>query len=334
MASIAMTLEKLSEFVEEFAPEALQAASYTSSKNLLTNMIKKIGAQVTIVGDFQDKLPELDGIDLPYGKTIEEYFIRLGMPSVKGTQTSPFSAKKLEFADCAYSYDLGTIVHSVNFPYNEIDDSVLDATVLSNVTNRYFEAFNDQEVITRYYLKKQLIHNMIVKAEAADTANSTQLVQTIAKPVDTATGEAFIKKIKNLVEDASFANEGNCLNNELIGATPTLKLYIKKGIMSSLEVDTLAGAFNAEKLALPVEIKVLDDFGYDGASDAVGYVDTSDVYAILVDPRAIKLSRTYVSTIENPNGATNEMNYWTHIRYTGFISKFAYVKVLKDVAGE
>jgi len=335
MATTTMTIEKTLAFARDFVKAEFQAGDFESAKNFFTNLTKKIGLQITIVGGFADKLPELDGNELPLGKTIEEYFIRMGMPFVKGSEdaiTSPFGAKKLEFADAAYSYDLGTIVHSVNFPYNEVEEAMISEGSLSNLVGRYFEAFNDQETNTRYYLKKQLLHNVITKAVAADTANSTHLVQEIAKPVDETTGENFIIKIKDLVEDASFANEGNCLANEYIGATPTLKLYIKKGILSNLQVKTLAGAFQEGNLAMPCEIKVLDDFGYDGTPDSEGYVDTSKVYAMLIDPRAVKLCRTYVTSMEQPNAAKNEINYFRHIRYTGFISKFAYMKVLKDVA--
>lgn len=337
MATQKLTVEKLHAFVKGYVDPLLQAGEFEAGINTFTGLVKKIAVQVMLDGYYGDKLPEFDGMFLPYGKTIEEYFIDLPVAVKKGAAndyTSPFGLPKLTFEEAAYSYDLGTVKIAVNFPYNEVEEAMLNADTFSNLVVRYMERLANSETLYRYAGKKQLLHNNIVKAIAADTANGTNLVQTVAKPVDATTGTAFIKKVKDLVEDAQFVNEGNNLANTLIGASPSLTLYIKKGIKSTIDVETLAGAFHLEKLAVPCEIKVLDDFGSDGASDAEGYVDTSDVYAILIDPRSIKLHPTYNAMREQIDANADEINYVKHLRFTGFISKYTYVKVFKDVAGE
>ena len=43
-------------------------------KNVLTGLLNKVAAQVVLDGNFNDKLPELDASELPYGNIIEEWY--------------------------------------------------------------------------------------------------------------------------------------------------------------------------------------------------------------------------------------------------------------------
>ena len=142
------------------------------------------------------------------------------------------------------------------------------------------------------------------------------LITSIAKPVDTSTGEAFIKQLKNDVEVASDVSEGHSLNGNTLGAVNGLVLIIKQGIMASLDVDTLAGAFHLDKVALPTEVIVVKDFG---SAD-------SSVYAVLMDSRAMRLHPTYNAVRENLNGEGDFLNIFRHTENTAYISRNAFVK--------
>ena len=178
---------------------------------------------------------------------------------------------------------------------------------------KILERLGNSYEMFKFAAKKQLLGN------AADKAVTAKLVTTIAKPVDTATSEAFIKQIKQDVETASFPNEGG-LNGSLIGAAPELVLYVKKGVMPIVEVDALAGAFNEGRLAIPAKIKVVDDFGT---------MTNTGVYAILVDPRGIKLHRDYHAIRQSENADGDFINYVDHSEHTGFISKNVFIKAYK-----
>ena len=145
------------------------------------------------------------------------------------------------------------------------------------------------------------------------------LVTEIAKPVDDTTGEAFIKQVLGDVEIASDYSEGHSLNGNTLGGTEEagLVLVMKQGIMKSLKVDTFAGAFNREDLALPAEIVIVPDFG--DADD--------DIYAILVDRRIIRLHNTYRAVRENMNGEGDFLNYFYHTENTVHVSRNCFVKV-------
>lgn len=317
-----MTLSGLQSFVTAYVAAAKQAGSWSATTDNIYGLIDKIGKQITIDGTFQDMLPELEGEDLPFGKTIEEYFADLILPEdytdpVDGNSYGVTYHKPVTETP-AYSYTLGRKKLCTSRPYDDYERAALGATEAANFTAKITERLYNSESLYRYAQKKQLLANLIAKAEAA--SNAATLVQTIAVPTDTNTSEAFIKQIKEDVEDASFANEGHSLADTLIGAAPELTLFVKKGVMPTVEVDALAGAFNKGDLAIPAKIKVIDDFGD----------NNTNVYAMLVDTRGIKLHNGYRATRTDEHGEEDFVTFTLHSENTGFISKFTFVKVYKS----
>ena len=313
-----MTISALQAFVQTYVAAAKQAGTWAGTTDNLYALLDKVGQQITLDGQFIDKLPELNGNDLPLGKTIEEWFVDLVLPKdydSTGATTMAPSYPSVEQA--AYSYTLGRKVIPTTVPYDNLERAALTPADASNMIAKITQRLSDSYQLYTYAQKKQLLANVITKANAA--TNKDTLVQTLAIPTDTTTSEAFIKQAKADVETAGFANEGHCLNNSLIGAAPSLMLVIKKGVMPVVEVEALAGAFHAENLAIPATIKVVDDFG----DDATG------AWAILLDPRGVKLHRGYHAIRENVNGQGDFMNYFDHSENTGFISKNTFVKVYK-----
>ena len=311
-----MTIDALKTFVATYVASAKQAGAWSASTDNLLRLLDKVGQQITLDGTFADKLPELDGNDLPLGKTIEEWFVDLVLPQTyDATGANALAPSYPSVEDAAYSYSLGRRVIPTTVPYDNVERAALSASDAGAMVAKITERLTNSYSLYTYQQKKQLLANLVTKASAA--TNSAALVQTLAIPADTTTSEAFIKQVKADVEAASFANEGHSLNNNLIGAAPSLVLVIKKGVMPVLEVEALAGAFHAENLAIPATIKVVDDFG-----DA-----DSKVYAMIIDPRGVKLHRGYHAIRDNVNGAGDFINYFDHSENTGFISKNTFVKV-------
>ena len=149
------------------------------------------------------------------------------------------------------------------------------------------------------------------------------LLTAIAKPVDDSTGEAFIEQVLKDVEVASDFSEGHSLNGNTLGGNPEagLVLVMKQGVMPSLKVQTLAGAFHREELAIPAEIVVIPDFG-----DA-----DADYYAVLVDRRIMRLHNTYRAVRENQNGQGDFLNMYYHTENTVHVSRNCFVKVYKAI---
>ena len=312
-----MTLSGLASFAASYVAAAKQAGSWSASTDNLYDLVDKIGMQITLDGNFIDKLPELDGNDLPLGKTIEEWFVDLTLPVSYDSTGANCLAPSYPVAEApSYSYTLGRKVIKTTVPFDNLERAALSPVEAGNMVAKITQRLQDSYSLYTYAQKKQLLANMIAKAEAVAGG---QIVETIAVPADTSTSEAFIKQVKKDVETASFANEGHSLGGQLIGAAPELMLIVKKGVMPTVEVEALAGAFQAEQLAIPATVKVVDDFG----NNATG------VFAMLIDPRGVKLHRGYHAIRQNLNGEGDFMNYFDHSENTGFISKSTFVKVYK-----
>ena len=160
--------------------------------------------------------------------------------------------------------------------------------------------------------------------DAAETAGyivTLNLVATLAKPVDTATGEAFVKQVKTDIETATDISEGHSLNGNTLGANLGMTLLVKQGLMPTLEVDVEAGAFHSEKVAVPAKIITVPDFG-NGVDDSV--------YAILVDNRGFRLFPTWEYAGDQKNDAKGFMNYFRHVDATAHISRNTFIKVYKN----
>lgn len=144
--------------------------------------------------------------------------------------------------------------------------------------------------------------------------------EVIDVPVDTTSGEAFLKAVKKDLEKAQDVSEGYSLNGNTLGATDGLVLIVKQGIMPDLEVDTFAGAFNRGDLAVDVDIIVLPDFGN----------TTSKAFAVLMDARGMRIHNTYNASRDNANGEGDFLNIFRHTEDTAFASRNTFIKIYTE----
>lgn len=314
-----LTLPALKTAVAAYVDATKQlGATYTPTIDDFTKTVCKIGDMFTLYIPHVDKLPELSGNNLPFGETVEEFMVNDFLPSDQTyvDEAARKNAKRVTFDEAVYSYPLKEQRFELGVPRVQFQKVALGAESMGNLVASSLQTLDSSTNAWNYAAKRQLLGNMAKAAEAA--SNSADLVKTIAVPVDAATGEAFIKEVKKAVEDAEDANSCN-LAAHAAAAAPSLMLYVKKGVMPSLEVDTQAGAFHVEKLAIPAETKVVLDFG--DANDSI--------YAILVDPRAIKLRDDFNYIDSDYDGSMSQENFWRHLKQTGVISKYGFIRVFK-----
>ena len=314
-----LTLDALKTAAAAYVDATKQlGATYTPTIDDFTKTVCKIGDMYTLYLPHVDKLPELSGNNLPFGETVEEFMVNdfLGSDQTYEDQAVRKNAKRVTFDEAVYSYPLKEQRFELGVPRVQFQKVALGAESMGNLIASSIQTLDSSTNAWNYAAKRQLLGNMAKAAEKA--SNSAELVKTVAVPVDSATGEAFIKEVKKAVEDAEDANACN-LAGHAVAAAPSLKLYVKKGVMPSLETDTMSGAFHVEKLAIPAETKVVLDFG-----DA-----NESIYAILVDPRAIKLCDDFNYIDQDYDGSMSQQNFWRHLKQTGVISKYGFVRVFK-----
>lgn len=290
---------------------AQSAENFTAVINDTTGLVEKCMDQICLNQLFTDKLPELDGDEKEFGAYVEEYGMGLLVPKAATSLVDGQSYGVPYYAPAVqgtfHSWKLPEYIVAGSTSYNKYKSSMKSpeayASFVSSVLKQMIDSYNQ----ARYEEKKELL---------GWAANNVAVKQILAKPVDTASGEAFIKAVKNIAEDASFARDITVGEKTItLGAAEGLTLYLNKGIMSSLEVDTLAGAFNKEDLAMPVTIKVVD-FGATG-------MGTNQAYGLIVDNRAIKLFPNRNTVGEDVNAYHDFVTVSRHVIDTPFVSKFA-----------
>ena len=290
---------------------AESAENFTAVINDTTGLVEKCMDQICLNQLFTDKLPELDGDEKEFGAYVEEYGMGLLVPKAATSLVDGQSYGVPYYAPAVqgtfHSWKLPEYIVAGSTSYNKYKSSMKSpeayASFVSNVLKQMIDSYNQ----ARYEEKKELL---------GWAANNVAVKQVLAKPVDTVSGEAFIKAVKNIAEDASFARDITVGEKTItLGAAEGLTLYLNKGIMSSLEVDTLAGAFNKEDLAMPVTIKVVD-FGATG-------MGTNQAYGLIVDNRAIKLFPNRNTVGEDVNAYHDFVTVSRHVIDTPFVSKFA-----------
>ena len=314
---MALTIETLKNAAAAYVDATKQLQkTFVPTVDDFTKTVCKIGEMKTLYLPHVDKLPELSGDNLPFGETIEEFMVNDFLPSDFTYQDGApkKNATRATFAEAVYSYPMKEQLWELGVPRNQFRRVSLGERSFGDLIASTLSTLDSSANAWNYAAKRQLLGNAAL--EAAKIAGCKT---EIAKPTDTATGEAFLKAVKACVEVASDMNNGN-LAQHTAAAAPSLTLYIMQGVMPSIEVDTMAGAFNEAKLAIPATVKTVLDFGT--ASD-------SGIYAILVDSRAIKLHDDILTVTSDYEGRMDQDNFYRHQKQTGFISKYGYIHVFK-----
>ena len=316
---MALTIETLKNAAAAYVDATKQLQKkFVPTEDDFTKTVCKIGEMKTLYLPHVDKLPELSGDNLPFGETIEEFMVNDFLPSdfsYDPNGAPKKNAKRATFAEAVYSYPMKEQLWELGVPRNQFRRVSLGERSFGDLIASTLSTLDSSANAWNYAAKRQLLGNAALEAAKIPGCKTE-----IAKPTDTASGEAFIKAVKECVEVASDMNNGN-LAQHTAAAAPSLTLYIMQGVMPSIEVDTMAGAFNEAKLAIPATVKTVLDFGT--ASD-------SGVYAILVDSRAIKLHDDILTVTSDYEGRMDQDNFYRHQKQTGFISKYGYIHVFKN----
>jgi len=371
-----LSLAELKSAVASYvASNKIANPSFTETRNNIVGLLDKIGKIVQLDTSFFDKLPELDGEVLSFGKTVEEYYQDLIMAVDYNQDNDGSRALKFyspTYRPVCYSYSLGRKIIPTSIPNNNVERAVHNEGQFVDIVATQEKRLSDSKAAWKYQVKREMIGKLIDMVEdaytnaTAYTKNSTvlaegtfykwtdsdsvahtavcvvgqaaainkdgneleddgilielQMLEEVAIPEDATTGEAFIKAVKTAVEKAQDISEGFSLNGNTIGAELGLAMYVKQGVMPSLEVDTMAGAFHLEKLSTGVEAKTIKDFG-----------DTSSkAYCVLADKRFARLHIDYEAVRENFNGFGDFLSLFSHIESTAFVSRNCFVKIFVD----
>lgn len=383
MAQIEAIVAEFLSQTDENGEYLFSSTTFNATKNNIVELVDKIGKIITLRTSYYDKMPEMDGEDLPLGKTIEEYFIDLIQPyefDREGEGALKFY--EVGHRPVCYSYSLGRKKFPLSIPNGDVERAVNDMAQMEVIIDEFTKKFYDSMTVYKYACKRELLGKIcdlmsyvfenynddistlevgsivsngeyyisegelyivvkdytITRTDYNDLSLDEKIkfligdgalvkldiLKAIAKPVDTETGENFIQSVLEAVEVASDVSEGNSFNGNTIGANEGLILYVKQGVMPSVQVRTLSGAFHKDELAIPATVKVIKDFG--NPSSDLG----RRAYAILLDTRACRLHEGYRAVRENFNGDGDFLNLFGHLELTAYFSRNAFVKIFVE----
>lgn len=295
---------------------------FVPTYNSITGLVNKIGKQLMLDSNFEDRLPELEGEMLPWGGTIEEYFTNLILPvAFDPDGATALAPKRPTFEDVVYSYPLLKKTFATTIDDGKMENHLLGQEEFSALIAQITKALYDSLAIYKYGLKKQLMGDAIALLPVAGPLVKT--VVALAKPVDTATAEAFAKSVKNKFEYMTNLHDDITINGTVVARSnpEDLVLYVTEGITSVLDVDLEGGAFNVGKVQIPVRVKALENFGViPGAKHLTAY-------ALLVDTRGLRIHTKRQSATSQYNGEGEFTNFFLHYEPVGYISKYTNICV-------
>lgn len=139
-----------------------------------------------------------------------------------------------------------------------------------------------------------------------------------------ASAKAFVKTLRKAVNDLSFVStQYNAAGVKTWTDRKDMVLLVNKDVVSEVDVEVLAKAFNMGKTDIEVTIEVMDDFG-----------SLTDTYGILMDKKWFRVWDT-LSTMrqQSPNAQGLFTNYFYHVHQILSASRFKNAVRFKVVAG-
>lgn len=266
MARNALTINELKALCASmFNAKAINTKDPEIMLNQTAKVLNKIGLMVTIRGRYVDKLPELDGPELPLGKTIEEYFMEL--PKVldanrDGSENN--NPADPSFLPAYYSYSLDRKRIKITRRFDEFEEACYTREQFLDMVAEIEAALYESTTVFRYGLKKELIGKgislieSIMSATAGTTADDGATVSTYvaASAANLVQGAYVINPSNSAQRGVVMANKGEIANNtSWADAVASGKIVVYDLVTSIAQpTDTASGEAFIKQVLNDVEI--------------------------------------------------------------------------------
>lgn len=151
------------------------------------------------------------------------------------------------------------------------------------------------------------------------------LVEVVQNPVDEATGKAFVKKVRTIYKNMSFPSDKYNAYSKFSGAKGTITTWttpdrivvlVRADVMTEVDVDVLASAFNMEKTDFLGRVIEVDEF------------ESPEVLGIICDESFFQIYDNIFRFDEFYNARTMSWNEYLHAWGTYAVCPFANAVVL------
>ena len=150
--------------------------TFSVTRDNIIGLLDKVGKIYTIDTDVYDKLPELDGELLSFGKIVEEWQLDMTLP-VDYDADSDGTKALANYAPSArpvsYSYPLGKKIFPTSIPYNNIERAVHFEAQFVEIVTKITKKLEDSVASWKYGLKRELLGKAMAQVEAVYSGATT-----------------------------------------------------------------------------------------------------------------------------------------------------------------
>ncbi len=319
-----LKLDELRSLIADVYVEQMSKEDFEISYNDVTSMIDKIGLQYAVQTSSTDHLALFDSVVLPYGTTVEEYFIHDLEVKLFDPESTPFNKERAK-VDVAYHVEQIAKKIELRVDRLQAEKSFLGAPEFSAFEANLIARIQSTKNTYKYEAKKRALTQMLLRnAEGVDENQNTVTVQDIIdgdnivdevagtyehtvgnrilfgyspEVTDEQTARVFVKNVKKVVEAMRFKSPNFNELGYLVEAKPSdLVLILKAGVLPEVATELLAQAFNKGELAYGVQTLVVDSFGDHDNRENLTDTVIEGAFAILMHRDKIKYFETRNTT--------------------------------------
>lgn len=271
-----------------------------------TALVNKIGKTILEKKLFKNKLARFKSGTISTAQDVEEIFIEMAKAegSYDATGPNPLGRRNPP--------DVKTIYHRLNrqdyyaVSIGDIDfirvfrsEATLDSFISGLINSVYSGAAYDEWVAMKNLL-------------ASYDGYFDYEVPVIAGDNAAETAKTFVKTLRKAVNDLSFAStQYNKAGVKTWTDPSNLVLLVNKDVVSEVDVEVLAKAFNMGKTDIQTAVVTMDDFG-----------SMTDTYGLLVDKDFFRIWDTLSKMAPQYNAQGLFTNYFYHVHQILSLSTF------------
>jgi len=268
-----------------------------------TALVNKIGKTIIEQKLFKNKLARFKQGEILNQQDVEEIFIEMAKAEGSYDHTGPNPLGRRDLPDVKVIYHRQNRQDYYCISLGDIDfvrvfrsEASLDAFISGLINSIYSGASYDEWVAMK---------NLIATYDG-------YVLYEVAEPIDEESAKGFVKTVRKAVNDLSFASKDYNKAGVTTWTDPeNLVLFVNKDVISEVDVEVLAKAFNMGKTNIQVEIIPMDDFG-----------TLTDTYAIMMDESMFRVYDTLSHFEPQRNAQGLFTNYFYHVHQILSLSTF------------
>lgn len=284
-------------------------------------LINKIGKTIIEKKLFENPLKRFKSGGVTSAHDVEEIFIEMAKAEGQYDPQGPNPLGRRELPDVKVLYhrenrrDYYVIsIGDVDFPRVFRSEATLDAFILGLIDSVYSGADYDEWLAMK---------NLLATYKKADGTPGyfDYEVPEITGDNAAEAAKTFVKTLRKVVMDLKFVStQYNAAGVKTRSNPADLVLFVNKDVVSEVDVEVLAKAFNMGKTDIQIEIFPMDDFG-----------TLEDTYGLVVDKDWFRVFDTKLHMEPQRNAQGLFTNYFYHVHQILSASRFKNAVRLKKV---